>query len=97
MRCLSNLQFQVFKKGACLASGEAPIHPGMLPQWDSSTTDESLSPKEEMKQMLDQREPGELYSEEKEKGWETDTEFRRGGKEMSQVMIHTDVRVTSTF
>lgn len=83
-------------KGAHLSSGEAPVQSGMLPQLN-----ESLSPKREMKeQMLDQREPGELYPEEKEQGWDMDMEFRRQRKEMSQVMIHTDVsdlRSFSTF
>lgn len=81
------------KKSARLASGEAPIQSGMLPQ--CSMLDESLSPTGEMKgQMLGQREPAELYPEEKERGWEMDTEFRRRRKEMVLLMIHTDVRVT---
>lgn len=74
-------------KGAHLASGGAPVQSEMLP-----LLDESLSPKGEMKeQLLDRREPGELYPEEKEQGWEIDTDFRRQRKEMSQVMIHADV------
>lgn len=81
----------MFKKGANLASGEAPIQSEMVPE--CSMLDESLSSKGETKgQMLDQKEPGELYPQ--EKGRETDMEFRRRRKEMSQVIIHTDVRVT---
>lgn len=72
------------KNGAHLASGAAPVLSEMLPQ--SSMLDESLSPKGGKEaQMLDQREPGELYPEEKEQEWETDVEFRGQRKEMSQV------------
>lgn len=67
-----------------MALGEAPIQSGTLP----------LSPKGQMKgHLLEQREPGELCPEEKEQGWQTEMEFRSQRKEMSQVMIHTDVRV----
>lgn len=92
IRRLSNLEVGVLKRVHMWSSGEAPDQSGMLPQ--CSMLDEPLSPQEEMKDTLDQREPGDLCSEEEEdQGLDKDMEFRRR-REMSQVMIHTDVRAT---